>query len=240
MNKFPLIDKSRRIDKNKITLILADDHPLLRKALKSVLEMQTDFQVIAEASDGEEAVNLTVQHSPDIVIMDISMPKMNGLDAIRQIKAQKPEVIILVLTVHDETEHILGMLEAGASGYLTKGVFDEEVIHAVRSVAAGETVLSTEVSKQILQHARRHTTKPIQIDTIEKLTVREMEILNLVARGMKNKDIAQELNLGLPTIKVYLSDIFSKLKVRSRTEAVMVGIQIGLINVSDTYQSRIL
>jgi NarL family two-component system response regulator LiaR len=233
MRKSLLASKTSRSQKKKISIVLADDHPLLRKSLRNILETEGDFEVIGEAADGKEALNLAIELSPDIVIMDISMPQMNGLDAIKEIKTRKSDITILVLTVHDETEYILGMLEAGASGYLTKGVFDKEVIHAIRAVIAGETVLSTEVSQNILRHALRHATKPVSIDAVEKLTTREIEILNLAGRGMKNRDIASELNLCLPTVKVYMSDIFYKLKVKSRTEAVMTGLRIGILDLDD-------
>lgn len=233
MDELLPVTRSSGCQQDKISIILADDHPLLRRALRDVLEEQADFQVIAEAGDGEEAVRLVLEYYPDIVIMDISMPRVNGLDAIRQIKTERPDTIILVLTVHDESEHILGMLEAGASGYLTKGVFDEEIVHAIRSILAGDTVLSSSVSQQILRYALRHAAKPVTCDKVDILTSRELEILNLVAKGMKNKDVAEELNLGLPTIKAYMSDIFTKLKVDSRTKAIMIGLQRGIITVDD-------
>jgi DNA-binding NarL/FixJ family response regulator len=216
-----------------ITIMLADDHPLLRQALRNVLEKQPDFDIIAEAGDGEEAVRLALELSPQVVIMDINMPKLNGLEAIRQIRAQKPDITILVLTVHDDSEHIIGILKAGAAGYLTKSVFGMEVVHAIRSVVAGETVLSTEISQQILRHALRYYTKPVPVNAVQKLNVRELEILRRAAKGMSNKNIALELSLSLPTIKTYLSDIFNKLGANSRTEAVIIGLRSGLLSMSD-------
>jgi DNA-binding NarL/FixJ family response regulator len=230
MSKELLNEKS---PSNNITIMLADDHPLLRQALRNVLEKQSDFKIVAEASDGEEAVRLALELCPNIVIMDINMPKLNGLEATRQIKAQKPAITVLVLTVHDDSEHILGVLEAGAAGYLTKSVFGTEVVHAIRSVVSGETVLSTEVSQQVLRHALRYSTKPIPVDVVQKLNVRELEILKQAAKGLSNKSIALELNLSLPTIKTYLSDIFSKLGANSRTEAVIIGLRSGILSMSD-------
>ncbi len=218
---------------DNITIMLADDHPLLRQALRSVLEKQTDFEIIAEASDGEEAVRLAVELVPNVVIMDIGMPKLNGLEATRQIKARCPSIAILVLTVHDDSEHILSILEAGAAGYLTKSVFGEEVIHAVHGVVAGETVLSASISRQIIKHALRHITKPLPLGTGEKITGRELEILRLAASGIGNRDIAQRLDLSERTVKGYLAGIFSKLNVSSRTEAVICALRAGFFTLDD-------
>ena len=219
---------------NNITIMLADDHPLLRQALRNVLETQTDFKIIAEASDGEEAVRRAVELVPNVVIMDISMPKLNGLEATQQIKAKCPSIAILVLTVHDDSEHILSILEAGAAGYLTKSVFGEEVIHAVRGVVAGEAVLSASISQQIIKYALRHVvTKRLPLDTVERITARELEILRLAAMGMSNKDIAQKLDLSERTVKGYLAEIFSKLNVSSRTEAVITALRSGALTLDD-------
>ena len=220
-----------RVD--NITIMLADDHPLLRQALRNVLEKQTDFEIIAEASDGEEAVRLAVELVPNVVIMDIGMPKLNGLEATRQIKAKCPSIAILVLTVHDDSEHVLSILEAGAAGYLTKSVFGEEVIHAVRGVVAGETILAASISQQIIKHALRYTTKPLPLYAGEKITGRELGILRLAASGLSNKDIAQKLDLSERTVKGYLAGIFSKLNVGSRTEAVITALRAGFFNLDD-------
>jgi len=218
---------------NKITIMLADDHPLLREALRNLLEKQSDFAIVAEVGDGEEAVRLATKLVPDVVIMDISMPKLNGLEATRQIKEKRPNVAVLVLTVHDDNEHILGILEAGAAGYLTKSVFGEEVIHAIRSVVAGETVFSAPVLQHLLKHTLRYPAKPLPLDAGEKMTIRELEILRLAARGMSNRDIALELNLSPRTVKGYLVEIFSKLQAGSRTEAVIIALRSGLISLDD-------
>ncbi len=218
---------------DNITIMLADDHPLLRQALRSVLEKQSDFEIIAEASDGEEAVRLAVELVPNVVIMDIGMPKLNGLEATRQIKAKCPSIAILVLTVHDDSEHILSILEAGASGYLTKSVFGKEVIHAVCGVMDGGTILSASISQQIIKHALRHITKPLPLDGGEKITCRELEILRLAASGIGNKDIAQNLDLSERTVKGYLAGVFSKLNVSSRTEAVISALRAGFFTLDD-------
>jgi len=221
-------DKSK-----KISIILADDHPLLRQALKYVLEKHDDFEIVAEASDGEEAVRLAVELVPDVVIMDISMPKLNGLEATQKIKTRCPRVAVLVLTVHDDSEHILGILEAGAAGYLTKSVFGDEVIHAIRSVVAGDTVLSPNVSCQLMKQALRYVTKPIRLRDGEKLSKRELQILSMAARGLSNREIAERLEITQRTVKSYLTGLFSKLNVRSRTEAVLFALRTGMIKLDD-------
>jgi NarL family two-component system response regulator LiaR len=214
-------------------IMLADDHPLLRHALRIVLEKQDDFEVIGEASDGEEAEKLATELIPDVVIMDISMPKLNGLEATRQIKSNCPTIAILILTVHDDNEHIFSLLQAGAGGYLTKGVYGDEVVHTVRALVCGETVLSPLVARQVIRYASRHIRKPVTLNVDDKITVREIEILKLAATGMSNKHIASELGLSLRTVKGYLADIFLKLHVASRTEAVVISLEKGILSIDD-------
>ncbi len=216
-----------------IRILLADDHPLLRQALRNVLEKEAAFEIIAEASDGTEAVELATEMTPDVVIMDISMPKLNGLQATREIKAKCPSIDVLVLTVHSDSEHILSILQAGAGGYLTKSIYGEEFVHAIRAVVSKEMVLSPSVSKQILKYAFQHNTKPLNLETGDKLSSREIEILSLAAKGIFNKDIATRLGLSLRTVKGYLGSIFLKLNVSSRTEAVIVSLRQGILTLDD-------
>jgi NarL family two-component system response regulator LiaR len=217
----------------KVRIMVADDHPLLRQALKNVLEKQPDFKVVAEAGDGEEAVKLAAEMLPDIVVMDISMPILNGLDATKQIKESNPSIAVLVLTVHSDSEHILSILQAGASGYLTKSVYGDEVIHAVRALAFGETILSPTVSQQIFKYAFQHSAKPKNLGMGNTLSSREVEVLHLAAKGILNKDIAKSLGLSLRTVKGYLANIFQKLNVASRTEAVTICLRKGILNLKD-------
>ncbi len=173
------------------------------------------------------------QLKPDLIIMDITMPKINGLVATRQIKSRFPDMKILVLTVHSDSEHILGIFEAGAGGYLTKSVFGNEVITAIRSVMAGDSVLSRQILKQILEINFQQIARPRESIISFNLTARELEIFKMAARGMSNKDIAQKLNLSLQTVKGYLVTIFSKLQVSSRTEAVILGLRSGMLTLKD-------
>jgi two-component system, NarL family, response regulator LiaR len=219
--------------KGVTTILIADDHPLVRQALVNLLANQPDFKVVGEASDGEEAIQITSQLRPDVVIMDITMPGVNGLVATRQIKTQFPDTQILVLTVHSDSEHILGIFEAGASGYLTKSVFGNEVVTAIRSVAAGDSVLSRPILKQILEINFQTPSKPRELLSGYNLTSRELEIFRMAARGLSNKDIAQKLGLSLQTVKGYLVSIFSKLSVSSRTEAVILGLRTGILTIKD-------
>ena len=219
----------------KISIILADDHPLFRQSIRNVLQTQPDFQVVAEASDGEEAVRLAVELQPDVVLMDITMPKLDGLEATRQIKASHPNIAVLVLTVHSDDQHIIGILEVGAAGYLTKNVFGKEVIHSIRSVLAGEMVLTKSIGQRLLLQAARYPTKPVPVQSGEKLSPREFEILKLAARGMSNKSIAADTGLTVRTVKGHLASIFSKLNVGSRTEAVITGLRAGFLSIDDIH-----
>jgi len=233
MNIIQSNEESNIAEPRKTSIILADDHPVVRKALRNDLEKEADFIVLAEASDGEEAVRLVDEFIPDVIIMDIGMPNMNGIEATRQIKASNPDIIVLVLTVYDDVEHILGILESGADGYLTKNILVEDIIKSIRSVVAGETVLSPQVFQQVLKYALRHSTKPVRLYNGVKLTTRELEILQLIARGISNKEIANELNISARTVKSHMVDIFRKLDVSSRTEAVITSLRTGFINISD-------
>ena len=216
-----------------ITILLADDHPLMRQALRYAIEKRGDLQVVAEVDNGEDAIKVTTELAPDLVIMDISMPKLDGLEATRQIKERCPNVAILILTVHDDSDHVLRILEAGASGYLTKSVFDEEVIQAIRGVATGETVLAASISQKVIKRALRLTTKPLPLGVGETLSKREIQILRLLGRGMSNNDIAETLCVRSSTVKAYLGDIFPKLAVASRTEAVVKCLRAGIITIDD-------
>jgi NarL family two-component system response regulator LiaR len=213
--------------------LIADDHPLVRDALKNLIGYRADMVVIGEASNGKEAVALAEELQPRIVIMDISMPVMNGLEATRAIKARCPDIAILALTIHTDREHILSILEAGAAGYLPKIVFGNDVIHAVQSIANGEAVLSQEVLQQIMQPLNQETSEAAPSDSYSNLTSREISIIRLAARGLSNKKIAAELFLNEGTIKSYLVDIFSKMAVSSRTEAVIKVLKAGFVQLGD-------
>lgn len=217
----------------KVRILLADDHPLIRFALKGILAIQDDLEIVGEVDNGEDAVNVAIQIVPDIVIMDITMPKMNGLEATRQIKKRCPSIAVLALTIHSDSEHILGIFEAGASGYLTKSAFGDEILSAIKGIMAGEMVISPDILQEVLQHTLSSAGSSLPIGKAEKLTPREQEILRLAAKGMSNKDIAGNLDISVPTVKVHLVHIFSKLQVASRTEALITAVRLGLIDVKE-------
>ena len=217
----------------KAKIILADDHPLLLKSLRDLLVKEGDFEIVAEAGDGQDAARLAIEMQPDIVIMDISMPNMDGLEATRKIKERCPNIAVLVLTVHTDDDSILDILQAGAAGYLVKSVYSDEVIHSVHAVLGGEMVLSPSIGQRLLKHAARYPMKPVSIGTGEKLSIRELEILKLTARGMSNKDIASTLGINIRTVKAHLGEIFSKMGVASRTEAVIVGLRTNILSLDD-------
>lgn len=214
-------------------ILLVDDHPLVRQALRYALEKEPDLEVVAEAGDGQEAVAMTEKHRPDVVIMDISMPVLNGVEATKRIKETRPEVAVLILTVHTDIETIFSILQAGASGYLLKSVFGPEVIHTVRAVMNGDMVLSRAVSQDVLKYAFQHVTRPAKSGGHESITPKEMEMLSLAAKGLLNKEIGMRLGISEATVKSYFVSVFQKLGVRTRTEAVFVGLKSGLLTLED-------
>lgn len=218
----------------KIRIMLADDHPMVRQALRMWLEKQPDFEIVAEACDGEEATKLAIDLVPDVIVMDINMPRLNGLEATKQIVEKYPDINVLVLTVYDDNEHILNILRAGASGYLTKSVSNAELIQSIRSLAAGETVLSRSVSQSLVNYIFSNIkSATIPRTTIDKLTSKELEILKLMARGTSNKEIALKLDLSLRSVKSYIVNLFLKLDVSSRTEAIAVSLRAGILSLKD-------
>jgi DNA-binding NarL/FixJ family response regulator len=227
------IFKDEETKSRLVKILLVDDHPLLRFALKEILEKQPEFKVIAEASDGAEAVSLATRLLPDVVIMDINMPTIDGIEATRQIRAKCPNIAILVLTVYDDSEHVMNILEAGAMGYLTKQAFAKEIIHAIRAALTGDTVLSPSVSKEVIKYALRYTNKPTCINSTDRLSIKEVEVMSLAAKGFSNKDIAIELSISQRMVKNYFTQIFLKLGVTSRTEAAILCVRKGILSLDD-------
>ena len=216
-----------------IKVLLVDDHPLIREAVRSILSDEKDITIAGEAGNGEQAIELTAKLAPDVVMMDFSMPKMNGLEATRRIKEEHPGIAVLVLTVLDDEQSIRDIMQAGASGYLLKSVFGPEVVQAIRAVASGDMVFSPAVGKQLVSRAAQHPGKPVMLDGGEKLSVRELEVLKMAALGMANKEIASSLGLNIRTVKGHFADIFAKLRVKSRTEAVTTGLRAGFLSMDD-------
>ena len=223
------------VQPSKVRILIADDHPLLRQALTHSLSIQPDFEVIAEAVDGEEALRLALELVPDVAILDIVMPKLNGLEVTRKIKEACPSIAVLILTIYDDNEHVMSTLEAGAAGYLTKNASDKDVILALRAIANGEMVVSPNVMQQIIMNTP-HYMKQVKLNPHNvQFSVREEQILRCVARGKPNKEIALELDLSVRTVKSYLESIFSKLQVSSRTEAIVLCLRSGLLTIEELY-----
>lgn len=214
---------------DRVRVLIADDHALVREGTREILERHDDLEVVGEAADGEEAVALAGSLRPDVAIVDIAMPRVNGIEATRRIKADHPEIGVLVLTVHDDDQYVYAILEAGAAGYLLKDVHGSELVHAVRSVCAGESVLHPAIARKVLSRFRGSGTHADG----SSLTEREVEVLRLAARGLSNKEIAAALDLSARTVQVHLGRIFRKLRVASRTEAVIHGLRNGWFRLED-------
>jgi DNA-binding NarL/FixJ family response regulator len=214
-----------------IRVMLADDHVLVREGTRRLLEAEPDIQVVAEAGDGISAVEQAVASQPDVLIIDVAMPGMNGIEATRQIKQQLPNVAVLALTAYDDDQYVLALLNAGAAGFLLKDVRGQVLMTAVRSVHRGEAVLQPAIAVRALRQASTHRSPTV---SMPPLSDREMEVLREAARGLPNKDIARRLNLSVRTIHTHLGNIFAKLGVGSRTEAVLLALRRGWIALDDT------
>jgi NarL family two-component system response regulator LiaR len=218
---------------DKITVLIADDHMLFREGTRSLLEQEPDIEVVGEAGDGEEAIRLVKQLHPHVALMDIAMSKVNGIEATRQIKTNQSATAVLALTAYDNEQYILALLEAGAAGYLLKNVGRRELVSAIRSVYAGESVLHPEIAKKIFHSLVTKGKEAFEPSMAEKLSEREIEILKLAAKGLNNQDIGDKLFLSRRTVQAHLSNIFSKMNVGSRTEATLQALKIGLLTFDD-------
>jgi DNA-binding NarL/FixJ family response regulator len=218
---------------NGIAILLADDHVLVREGTRELLERQEDMQVVGEAGDGEEAVRLATDLHPDVVVMDIAMPKLNGIKATERIKATHPEATVLILSAYDDDQYVFALLEAGAAGYLLKDVPSHELVEAIRAVNAGESVLHPTIARKVVNRFAAPRTAASTEAAVEQLSRREMEVLKLAARGMTNMEIAGELVLSVRTVQGHLSNIFGKMQVGSRTEAVIKALKWGWLSLED-------
>lgn len=220
---------------DKIRIVIADDHPVVRDGLSAVLETQPDFEVVGEAGDGREAVAQVENLKPDVVLLDLDMPVMDGLEALRLIMEQHPATKVIVFTVFDTDERIVGAVQAGAQGYLLKGDAPrDEIFRAVRTVYQGGALLQPVVASKLL----RQMQQPVPASNSstlhneeEELTEREHEVLELLAHGLANKEIANRLVISERTVKFHVSAILAKLGVSNRTEAVTVAAQRGLVRL---------
>ena len=215
---------------DKIRILLAEDHAVVRESIRQLLEREPDLEVVAEAADGEQAVELANKFKPDLVIIDIRMPKVDGIKATKQIKTLQPSIAILALTAFDYDQYIFALLEAGAAGYLLKDVSGRELISAIRAVHKGDSVLHPAVARKVMQRFRT-VTKAREPHGLEFLSKRELEILKLAAEGKSNKEIAEELVLSVRTIEAHLANTFNKLGVGSRTEAIIYALKKGWFEI---------
>jgi len=217
----------------KIRILLAEDHVVVREGTKRLLESQQDFEIVGEANNGEEAIELTAKLHPELVIMDISMPKVSGIEATRQIKALYPSTAVLVLTGYDYDEYVFALIEAGAAGYLLKDTSGDDLVNAVRQVKSGEPVLHPRIIRKILNRLRAPLEETAHVPAADVLTDREMEVLKLAAKGMSNAEIADALYLSIRTVQAHLRAVFNKLGVGSRSEAIVYALKKGWLSLEE-------
>jgi two-component system, NarL family, response regulator NreC len=213
-----------------IRILLADDHTVVRKGLRLLLEAQADFSVIADAADGREAVALAEKLSPDVVVMDVAMPTLNGIEAARQITGKQPQTAVVFLSMHSDEGYVLKALKAGARAYLLKDSAEYDLINAVRAVSEGKAFFSPAISKMLVEDYMRQMREKAVEDSYELLTTREREVLQLLAEGKNNKDVAHMLNLSLYTVETHRSNIFQKLNLHSGAELILYAIRKGVIS----------
>jgi two-component system, NarL family, response regulator NreC len=214
----------------KIRILLADDHTVVRKGLRLLLESQPGFDVIADACDGRETVALAEQHLPDVVVLDVAMPILNGIEAARQISSKFPSTAIVFLSMHSDEGYVLKALKSGARAYLLKDSAEQDLIAAIKAVCEGKAFFSPAITKMLVEdYVRQMRARDVE-DSYELLTTREREVLQLLAEGKSNKDIASLLSLSLYTVETHRSNIFQKLNLHSSAELILYAIRKGVIS----------
>lgn len=211
--------------RDPIRVVLADDHQVVRAGIRQFLEATPDIEVMAEANDGQEAIQLISEHKPDVAVLDIQMPKKTGIEVTRWVRSHQRTTGVLILSAYDDDPYVLAVLQAGANGYVLKTADSDEIVHAVRAVNEGKSALDPEIARKVMTHVSGHE----RLSAIEELTDREMEVLTLVAQGYTNKAIGVQLGISDRTVQGHLARIFGKLQASSRTEAVMRAVASGLI-----------
>ena len=235
------IDRLQRIgdgeqeQEHVIRILLVDDHALVREGTRRLIETESDVVVVAEASSGEEALEIARKLLPDIAVMDIAMPGMGGIEATRALKKDCPETAVLVLSAYDDEPYLLALLDAGAAGFLLKNIHGEELIKAIRAVARGESVLHPSIAEKMMRRLSAH--QDIAPHPVNLLSEREFAVLRMAARGLLNKEIAARMGLSIRTVHSHLANIFMKMHVGSRTEAVLLALRQGMISLQDTYDT---
>jgi DNA-binding NarL/FixJ family response regulator len=214
-----------------IKIIIADDHAVVRKGTRQILEQEPDFKVVGEAANGEEALKLIASIDPDVAIIDISMPIIDGIAVTKRIKETRPEIAILILSNYDNDEYVFALLEAGAAGYLLKDASGQDIINAIRSISRGEAVLHPIIARKVMN--RFLPTSQVKKEPGKVLGDRELEVLLLASKSLSNREIAEKLGLSLHTVESHMRHIFSKLQVGSRTEAVLFAIKQGWVTIEN-------
>ena len=225
------------VEMEKITVFLAEDHSVVREGLRELISREADMDVVGEAEDGEETVRQVLDLQPDIVLMDIAMPRMNGIQATQQIKEVLPRTCILVLTAYDNPEFVSAVIAAGAEGYLLKNVRGKELTNAIRTAHAGASVLHSTIAEALFKQLTHTQTKP-QREKVGFLSEREQQVVRLGAEGMSNKQIATTLSIGPRTVQTHWRNIFDKLGVYSRTEAIVHCLRKGWLTLDDKESSE--
>ena len=217
-----------------IRILIADDHALLRQGIRNFLSLESDFEIIGEAADGEETIRRASELRPDILLLDINMPKGNGIEVAARLKETHPEIRILALTIHDDENYMMKMIQSGAAGYLLKDVEPSMMVQAIRRVHAGESFVEPSLTAKLFRGITdREAQKPAPqapgMSESDKLSAREIEVLRLIGRGMSNAEIARELYLSEKTVKNHLTNIFRKIQVSDRTQAVLFAIKHKIV-----------
>ncbi len=214
----------------RIRILLADDHTVVRDGLRSLLERESDMEVVAEAGDGREAVQMAVEHSPNVAMIDVAMPVMNGIEAARRIVAEAPDTNVLMLSMHQDESYVLRALKAGATGYLLKDSPRADVLEAVRAAARGRSFVSRKLSKLLQEDYVRELQSRGLEDTYDLLTAREREILQLLAEGRTNKEVANLLNISLTTVETHRGHILQKLSLHSTPDLILYAVRKKIIS----------
>jgi DNA-binding NarL/FixJ family response regulator len=214
----------------KLKIVLAEDHTILREGLRALLEADPSFEIIGEAQNGREAVRCVERLEPDLLLMDLSMPRMSGMDAIREIKSRYPEIKIIALTVHKTEEYLLTTLKAGADGYVLKDATHDELVMAIKNVMGGKSYLSPGVSEKVIEGYLEGRSVHRSLSPWETLSQREREVLKLIAEGFKNKEIAEDLCISLKTVEKHRANLMKKLDLHNAAALTVYAVQKGLVN----------
>ena len=213
----------------KIKILVVDDHAIVREGVRMILAKENDLEVVGEAGDGQQALELTERVRPDVVIMDISMPGMGGIEATQTVRARHPEVQVLALTMHEDETYVFQLLRAGAAGYVLKRAAAQDLVQAVRAAAKGEAFLYPSIARKVVEDYLRRVETGEERERYDGLTTREKEILTLIAQGLSNQQIAEKLFISIKTVQTHRAHILEKLGLHDRTELVRYAIRKGLI-----------